>query len=324
MERVVALPADASFRRYFRVNKADGNSVLLMDAPPDREDVHPYVHISQHIASLGLSAPRILAHDIKNGFLLIEDFGDNTFTRLLNKGMLEGALYSAAIDVLANLHTNPRSTDIDLSPYGADELLEEALLFTDWFWPEKYGSPCPSSVREEYALAWQTVFESMPKSPRALVLRDYHVDNLMLLSERKGVAACGLLDFQDARIGPAAYDLVSLLEDARRDVSPELAQAMKIKYCSEVGLNWRGKFKLWYAVLGTQRHAKVAGIFVRLYRRDGKAQYLGHLPRVMNLFSSHLSEPVLSPVRNWVNTYMPDYLDPLLGDPRRKGALHHG
>jgi aminoglycoside/choline kinase family phosphotransferase len=316
---IIPLHADASFQRYFRVEQSDGSSMMLMDAPPDKEEILPYIRISEHLVSLGLSAPRILGRDEENGFLLIEDFGDDTFTRLLGRGVPNRGLYEWAIDVLIDLHLHPRGADIDVPPYDLRALLEEAVLLPDWFWPEKKGKACPSHVRNNYLNAWQTVFDGLPEVPRGLVLRDYHVDNLMLLRDRTGVAACGLLDFQDALIGPWAYDVVSLLEDARRDVPQELVQAMKDRYFDGIGLVDRDSFEQWYAVLGAQRHAKVAGIFVRLFRRDGKAQYLEHIPRVVRLLSRHMNAVQLSPVQAWLENYLPDYLDPLTVDQNGRG-----
>ena len=308
---ITQLPCDASFRHYYRIEKPDGSNIMLMDAPPDKEDSRPYIRVAMHLASMGLSAPKILSGDEENGFLLIEDFGNDTYTQLLNRGISEIKLYETAIDVLIRLHLHPRATDIDIPHYNLDSLLEEAVILPDWFWPEIKYSACPPEIREKFLIAWKTVFINLDETPQSLVLRDYHVDNLMLLQDRNGIASCGLLDFQDALIGPCAYDLVSLLEDARRDVSADLTTIMLERYFNGIGDLDRDVFEEWYAVLGAQRHTKVAGIFSRLFRRDGKSVYLKHIPRVLKLLNHHLDVPGLSPVREWFDRYLPEYMESL-------------
>lgn len=308
--REQALPVDASFRRYFRLEQASG-SVLVMDAPPEREPLSPFVRVARHLVALGFSAPRILDIDEKEGFLLIEDFGDRTFTRLLADGDDEDALYELAVDTLAALHGRAEAGRIALPRYDLAPLLEEAALFVDWYWPEQRGSACPDAVREAYFEAWRQVFAALPALPPTLVLRDFHVDNLMLLKGREGLAACGLLDFQDALIGPPAYDLVSLLEDARRDIDPARADRLYRRYCAAIGDLDEASLAASYAALGAQRHAKVAGIFLRLLRRDGKSAYLKHVPRVLALLDRQLRQaPVLAPMQAWMATHMPDLIEP--------------
>jgi aminoglycoside/choline kinase family phosphotransferase len=307
---IEALPADASFRRYFRLSRA-GDSRLLMDAPPAHENVRPYLRVAEHLLALGLSAPRVDHRDLAEGFLLIEDFGDDTFTRLLAAGAEERPLYEAAVEVLIALHQAPGAAAIELPRYDAGPLLEEAALLTDWYLPAKRGRPCPAATRVAYLEAWRAVFDALPPAQTSLVLRDFHVDNLMRLAGREGAAACGLLDFQDALIGPCAYDLMSLLEDARRDIAPSLAEAMLARYFAAFPALDRDGFMAWYGVLAAQRHAKVAGIFVRLKQRDGKAVYLQHIPRVVRLLAGHLEEPPLAALRHWMDRHLPDLLQPL-------------
>lgn len=306
---VEALPADASSRRYFRLRHG-WRSALVMDAPPERETVAPFLRLSAQLLDLGLSAPRVRAADIANGFVLLEDFGDATFTRLLAAGFAEAPLYALAVDALVHLHRQPRAVTAALPAYDEAALLAEVALFTDWYWPALRGQPCPAPARSAWLAAWRSVFATLPPLPATLVLRDYHVDNLMLLPERPGVAACGLLDFQDALLGSPAYDLVSLLEDARRDVAPALADAMRARYLQAFPALPAVRLDEACAVLGAQRHAKVAGIFVRLWRRDGKAGYLRHLPRVLALFSARLGHPLLAPVAQWLDEQGVADLDP--------------
>ena len=216
----VPLAGDASFRRYYRLVGSAGSAVL-MDAPPPQEDVAPYVMVAALLRELGFSAPEVLAEDRGEGFLLLEDFGDDTYTRVLDRGADEPALYALAVDTLIALqravamHGAPT-----LSAYDTTRLLAEASLLVDWY------SPLADELREEYLALWRAVLPLAMASPPTLVLRDYHVDNLMLLPGRPGVKGCGLLDFQDAVSGAPSYDLVSLLEDARRDVGASLRRTM--------------------------------------------------------------------------------------------------
>lgn len=305
---IEALVPDASFRRYFRL-RSGARRLMLMDAPPPAERVAPFVAIAQHLQSLGLRAPAIYAADLATGFVLLEDFGDDTYTRLLARGADERSLYALAVDTLVHLHRQPRAVEIDLPRYAEGPLIAETMLFADWYYPAMCGT-CPTShARTAYVAAWQTILSALPATTDTLVLRDYHIDNLMRI-RGSGVQACGLLDFQDALRGPATYDLVSLLEDARRDLAPDLVRAMRERYSTAVDSD-QTAFDQWYAVLGVQRHCKVAGIFVRLCARDGKDRYLRHLPRVMGLLSSHLAEPALAPLAAWLAEYFPTAFQPL-------------
>jgi N-acetylmuramate 1-kinase len=300
------LAGDASFRRYDRL--ADGACrAVLMDAPPPREDVRPFANLARHLRHLGLSAPEIMAEDNEAGLLLLEDLGDHTYTRLLGNGADEKALYALAVDVLIDLHRRPAAEVIPagLPPYDDGRLLDEACLFTDWYMPAILGHPTTPDIRQAYVEAWSGVFSAVHAQPRTLVLRDYHVDNLMRLDGRHGLAACGLLDFQDAVAGAAAYDLVSLLEDARRDIAPDLTAAMLERYISAFPEMDLVAFEAAYVILGAQRHAKVIGIFTRLCRRDGKPHYLVHIPRLWRLFEHALEHPVLSAVAQWVDRHVP-------------------
>ncbi len=299
------LAADASFRRYERLWR-DGASCVLMDAPPPRENVRAFDQIARILIGLGLSAPRPLEIDEAAGLMLIEDFGDRTFTRALDEDADEAALYRLAIDSLIVLHRRWRpGPGTAPPPYDDARLLEEALLLPDWFLPALRGAPTPGPVRAAYIEAWRAALARARAVPDCLVLRDYHVDNLMLLEGREGVAACGLLDFQDAVIGPIAYDVVSLLEDARRDIDPGLAAEMLARYLAAFPELGRARFMESYAVLGAQRAAKIVGIFTRLSRRDGKDQYLQHIPRVWRYLTAGLDHPALAPVKAWFDREVP-------------------
>lgn len=300
------LAADASFRHYDRVTRGRERAVL-MDAPPPRENVQAFLEVARQLLDLGLSAPRPLRADEAAGLLLLEDLGDRTFTRALAEGAEEAALYRLAIDVLIALHRSWRAEDhAGLPPYDDEKLLAEAALLTDWFLPAvRSGEETDPGAREAYLAAWQAVLPAARRVPETLVLRDYHVDNLMLLEGREGVSACGLLDFQDAVVGSCAYDVVSLLEDARRDIRPKLVEAMLSRYLDAFpGLD-RAAFAESYAVLGAQRAAKIIGIFTRLDRRDGKPHYLRHIPRIWRLLEAGLETPVLAPVKAWFTHEVP-------------------
>jgi N-acetylmuramate 1-kinase len=299
------LPGDASFRRYCRLARGT-TTTMLMDAPPPQEDVRPYLAVARHLRALDFSAPAILAAEEETGLLLIEDFGDGTFTRLLAKGADERALYTMAIDVLIALHRRFDAAHVPwLPPYDDTRLLNEAALLVDWYLPAITGQPTPAALRAEYLDLWRALFPVARGVPDSLVLRDYHVDNLMRIAGRDGLAACGLLDFQDAVLGPVTYDLVSLLEDSRREIPADIVTTMYARYCAAFPSLDRGALDASYAVLGAQRHCKVIGIFTRLCRRDGKPRYLAHIPRLWRLLDGNFRHPVLAPVKAWLDRHIP-------------------
>lgn len=297
------LAGDASFRHYDRL-VLDGRPAVLMDAPPPKEDVRPFVRIARHLKEMNLSAPALLAVDEENGLLLLEDLGDGTYTRLLEAGHDEAALYRLATDVLAEIAARPDAALAGTPAYDDERLLAEACLLTDWYMPAMTGRDTDGGARAEYVEIWKRLFPVARLVPDTLVLRDFHVDNLMLL-DRPGLAACGLLDFQDAVIGPLTYDLMSLLEDARRDIDPVMAEIMKGRFLGRFPALDRAVFEASWAVMAAQRHAKVIGIFTRLCRRDGKAGYLVHIPRVWRLLEGALAHPVLAELKGWLDRHVP-------------------
>ncbi len=300
------LDADASFRRYARVTGGP-RPALLMDAPPEKEDVRPWLAIGSHLRKLGFSAPEVLAAHEDAGLLLIEDFGDDTFTRVLARGGDEEVLYDLAVDLLAALHEIPRAdTAPDWLPaYDDVRLLDEAALFIDWYMPAALGAPAAPETRAEFLSLWRQALAVTQALPETLVLRDFHVDNLMLLGDREGIAACGLLDFQDAVVGTGAYDLVSLIKDARRDLGPGVAERSEARYLERFpGLD-RADFSAGAAVLAAGRAAKIIGIFTRLWKRDGKPDYLQHIPRVWQLLETDLRHPALADLQDWFAKSVP-------------------
>jgi N-acetylmuramate 1-kinase len=297
------LPGDASFRRYFRL--AGGPSpALLMDAPPPHEDVRSYRRIAAHLVALGLTAPRVHAADDDAGFLLIEDFGDTTFARALAAGAPARPLYELATDALVALHARADAAAIDLPAYDAAAMLEKAALFLDWYMPRAGRKP-DAAQRRRFAAAWAAVLPRAAAGAPTLVLRDFFVENLMLAPGRAGAARCGLLDFQDAAIGPRAYDLMSLVEDARRDVPAEIRAGMLARYFAAFPDLDRAGFLAAATVCAAQRHCRVLGVFARLASRDGKPAYLAHVPRLWRLMERALSQPVMAPVKAWFDAEAP-------------------
>jgi aminoglycoside/choline kinase family phosphotransferase len=298
------LPGDASFRHYVRLRRGH-ECAMLMDAPPPKEDVRPFLMIARHLKGLGLSAPSVFAWNVEAGFLLLEDLGDATFTRLLARGEDERGLYKLAVDLLIALHKHPEAALVEAPPYDDAKLIAEARLLTDWYMPEMLGKGTEQSVLDSYESLWLALFALARQVPETLVLRDFHVDNLMVLQERAGAAACGLLDFQDAVKGPVTYDLMSLVEDARRDVAPGLAHDLRERYLAAMPEIDRAAFDASMAILGAQRHCKVIGIFTRLYKRDGKPVYLKHIPRLWRLLSASLGHPALAGLKDWLDLHIP-------------------
>ena len=301
------LTADASFRRYIRLS-THGKSALVMDAPPAHEDVRPFVLVDNHLRLLEFSAPEILAQDEANGFLLLEDFGDATFTNLLANGVDERELYALATDVLIALHAidTPGATPDWLAPYDDARLRDEAVLLLDWFMPA-HDLDVSTDTRSAYERIWFDLFAHVHSGPRTLVLRDFHVDNLMRLEARESIKACGLLDFQDALSGHPAYDLMSLLQDARRDIPTTLQADMVERYRDALNITataW-DDFERVYAILAAQRHAKVIGIFTRLDRRDAKPVYLKHINRLWGLLQHALEHPALFDMKTWMDDHIP-------------------
>jgi N-acetylmuramate 1-kinase len=302
----VPLAADASFRSYYRARRGRRRAVV-MDAPPPQEDVAAFAAVSRVLRNLGLSAPRVLGEDRVRGFLLLEDFGDETYARLLAGGADEEALYALAVDTLIALQRAVAAgAPPDLPAYDEALLLAEAVLLVDWYLPAVLGGPLDGRLRAEYLALWRPLLaQALAPFKPTLVLRDFHIDNLVFLRRRAGMRRCGLLDFQDAVCGPPSYDLVSLTADARRDVPEPLAAAMTTRYLAGFPQYDRSAFLGTAAVFAAQRNCKVIGIFTRLWRRDGKPGYLIHIPRLWRLVERELRQPSLAPIRQWLDRHLP-------------------
>ena len=294
------LAGDASFRRYFRVRGANGARAVLMDAPPPHEDPRPFIAAAEWLAEAGLSAPAILGRDLERGLLLIDDFGDARLRETLDAAPeREAELYALAVDVLVHLHAHPPMPG--LRPHGLDQWLDELMLFPDWYCPA-VGLEVDT---EAFLTAWRNVLEPVAADGLGpvTVLRDYHAENIMLVEGRHGLRHFGLLDFQDAVAGHPAYDLASVLEDARRDVSPEIERAMLERYTSATGQDAR--FPTAYWALAAQRNTRILGVFTRLWKRDSKVHYTGFQRRMWGLLERDLAQPSLAPVRDWFDRNLP-------------------
>ena len=296
------LAGDASARRYARLSQGDGTAVL-MDDPPPGHAVAAFVRIARLLQGMGCSAPDVLAADEVQGFALLEDLGDGSFSALLAgpaAPSLERTLYEAATDFLIDLQR--QTVPFGLRFYDADWMLDDARLFLESI----DGGTANTSLAAEFEVAWREPLEEAAAGPQVLCLRDFHAGNLMWLPARDGLGRVGLLDFQDARSGPTAYDLVSLLQDARRDLGAGLEAAMMSRYLNaSPGLD-EAAFRAAYAVLGAQRAVRIVGVFHRLARRDGKPAYLAHLPRVWAHLDRNLAHPALAPVRAWFERCCPE------------------
>ena len=298
--RITPLAGDASFRRYFRVTAGE-RCAILMDAPPPQEDPRPFLAMADWLAERAFAAPAIHALDLERGLVLLEDFGDVRLRETADADPDAAVpLYAAAVDLLVALRAHPAAR---LRAYDRAELQREAALLAEWYCP----AVGVTVDVDGYRAAWDEVLGHADVETPVTVLRDYHAENLMLVGAQR---ALGLLDFQDALAGHPAYDLVSLLQDARRDVDPTLEELMLARYRDATGEG--DAFLRAYHVLGAQRNAKIVGIFTRLWRRDGKPRYAALCPRVWGYLERDLGHPVLAPVARWFDDNVPPELR---GDP---------
>ncbi|MFV0474778.1 MAG: aminoglycoside phosphotransferase family protein [Pikeienuella sp.] len=303
------LAGDASNRRYERAAMG-GRRAVLMDAPAERgEDIARFLAFTAWLRDLGLSAPEVFAAEADAGFALIEDLGDALFARAAAaRPELEEELYAAAVDLLPRLASPPASVSwagapAPVEPYDHAVLEREAMLALDW-WAKGAGAAPSADLAAEYAGLIRAACADVADARDHLALRDYHAENLIWLPERRGDARVGLLDYQDALAGHAAYDLVSLLEDARRDTSAALREAMIARHLRASDMDAEG-FRAAYAALGAQRNLKIVGIFARLRLRDGKPQYLDLIPRVWAHLARDLAHPRLAPLADFVRRRIP-------------------
>ncbi len=328
------LAGDASTRSYMRAQAGDRQAVLMI-APPAAEtapcppqasdmerkalgynatarlagpNLNAFLAIAGALREAGLSAPEIYAADADAGLALIEDLGDDLYARIVGD-VDETKLYSNAVDALLVLQQQnpspPAIGDYEMLTYDQLALATETELFLEWYWPLKKGEPAPYDLLTEYLEIFQDLITSL-SPPQTIVLRDYHAENLLWLPKREGAARTGLIDVQDGLYGNAAYDVVSLLEDARRDVDPALADAMIKRYCESAENIDAETFQRDYAILAAQRNAKILGIFARLAKRDNKPRYLDLLPRVEALFRKDIARSGLEPLQSFAIKHFPE------------------
>ncbi len=296
--QILPLAGDASFRRYFRVVQ-DGKTAVLMDAPLPQEDPRPFIAVAEWLVGQGFSAPHILAADLDLGLVLLEDFGGERMREALDADpSAERALYRDVVELLADLATRPAMA---IAPYSLADYQRELGLFIDWYCPAVGLEPDAAGYVQLWDALLQPIIAAQAKP--VTVLRDYHAENIMLLEGRQGRGRLGLLDFQDALAGHAAYDLVSMLQDARRTVSTEVEREM-LDYYLGLG-NPSVEFETAYHILGVQRNLKILGIFTRLWKRDGKPRYRAFQSRVWAYIERSLKQPALEPARVWMNANIP-------------------
>ncbi|GAA6209688.1 phosphotransferase [Cognatishimia sp. WU-CL00825] len=296
------LAGDASNRRYERLRLCDGRRAVLMDAPPEKgENVHPFVAIAKYLKALDLSAPRILREDAEHGFLLLEDLGDDLFARVVaNDTTKEPELYRTAVDVLLDLHQAAPPNEI--AEYTAPIMANMSALAWRWYL-RTIGTEFEDQA-QRFEQKFEPILARYAPCQNVLIQRDYHAENLLWLPNRTGSARVGLLDFQDALVGHRAYDLVSLLQDARRDVSPETEIQMRDLYVAKSGSD-PAEFDAAYHVLGAQRNLRIIGVFARLCLHFGKPHYVDLIPRVWGLLERDLQHPALSDVAQQIKTDLP-------------------
>jgi N-acetylmuramate 1-kinase len=276
-------------------------------------DCGRFIAAANFLRARGLAAPEVYASDAAHGFVLLEDLGNDLYADVLGNGVDEALLYGTAIDAIARMHAEPApkclSPDISLHGYDQTACVAETDLMTEWFMPLALGRAATSDEVGEHTALWRDALDTVSARQPVFVHRDYHAQNLFWLPARSDVGRVGMIDFQDALAGNRSYDLISLLEDARRDVAPEIVHAMKLRYLAAiVAQGCALDVETWaaeLAVTAAQRNTKIAGIFARLANRDRKPQYLAYLPRVWHHLEADLAHPVLSELRAWYDRTIP-------------------
>jgi N-acetylmuramate 1-kinase len=301
--QIAPASADASFRRYFRIWRADGSTQIVMDAPPDKEAVGPYLKVSALLERCEVHVPRIEASDATRGFVLLEDLGSSCYLSQLQAGADADALYHDALETLLRIQLNGRQAAHELPPYDQAVLATEMALMPEWFCGRHLGLGLEQRERSLIAASFEFLIDEALAQPVVFVHRDFHSRNLMLLEHRNP----GVIDFQDALAGPCAYDLVSLLKDCYigwpRARVEGWVSGFRARLMAGGGDGGRDEvtFLRWFDLIGLQRHIKVLGIFARLWYRDGKSGYLGDLPRTLDYVrDSARRYPELREFSHWV------------------------
>ena len=297
-KNLVAIRSDASFRKYYRLE----NNILVMDAAPEEgESVSKFSEIATILHSFNLSAPKIIDVNNKEGFILLEDFGDKIFSTYMNKENKIN-LYKKAIDVLIDIKIKSNQNKSSLSKlttYNFEELYRESILFIEWFIEQKLRMQISNKKREEFYQILQQAFLNIKSQNDTLVLRDYHVDNLILKDHKEPLKQVGLIDFQDALLGSSFYDLASLLEDVRMPLNENEKEELLKYYINMTNENYETVLRE-INFFSLQRNLKILGIFNRLSIRDGKARYLEYLPATFNFIKSNLKSSLFFDMKKWV------------------------
>ena len=301
-EDIIPIKNDASFRKYYRIKN---KKLIVMDAPPDKgESIEQFRAIADIIHTFNLSAPQITSFDTKHGFMLLEDFGQTSFSNILNKDN-ESKLYKKAIEVLIQINKQSKSKEKKISKlksYSIDLLVNESLLFIDWYLEKRKGELVSSDQKKEFIKILNDFYNNIKPQSSTLVLRDYHVDNLFFLNNQKSLKQVGLIDFQDAVIGSPLYDLASLLEDVRRPLRRNLQKKLLEIYIKAISINGQDAEREM-RFFSIQRNLKILGIFCRLSIRDKKDGYLKYLPNAVKLLRKNLQDPFFINLVNWLKQF---------------------
>ena len=298
--RHAALTPDASARRYTRLTRSGGGTAILMEDPTG--SVERFARMAGYLLSLGLSAPKVLAQEADGGLMLLEDFGDDRFAdHVRDTPGDETTLYSGAAHVLSALHRAAPARGLETADASALAGLIDPVFshYAPW-----RGLNVPPGQRRLVRVALTEALAELDDLPRVTVLRDFHAENLMWLASRSGVQRVGLLDFQDAICAPGAYDLVSLLQDARRDVSTQAQDAARKVYLDGTGIE-AAQLDRAMTILGVQRNLRILGVFVRLAQEHGKSRYLDLIPRVWAQLRAALDDPALDRAREQIDAILP-------------------
>lgn len=295
---IKALPVDCSYRSYYRINY-NNTTFILMDCPPDQEDITSFIRVTEYLHRIEIAAPKIYAVNIRLGLALIEDFGEGLFKKLLlNNSNLQDELYKKAIDLLIYLQKQNFNRD-EFNLYDNNALFKEVKLFIEWFYPFKFNKNLSSKAQKKFLQLWENLFSQLNYYDECIVLRDYHVENLMWLDKNQDLQKIGVIDYQDAVIGSYAYDLVSLLEDARIRVGADFRKEMLGYYLNNSSNINPHKLYQDYIILGAQRNCKIMGIFARKALRDNNKNYLQYLPQVWEYICDNIHSPLLQELKEW-------------------------
>ena len=305
---------EGSFRHYYRLEKG-GKTVVLLDSPnptAPQERLANVVAYSKALRAIGLRAPEVYAYDLEKGFALIEDFGDRGFVRLFDEGADQKPLLDDAMDALIHLHTN---LDPSTMPELGNDMAYfewENPYFTNWYWPARNNHETPPDITAEYLAIWKKLLSELPPLPKTMCMTDYHAPNLMLL-DGTGINRIGIIDFQDSLLASPVYDVMSLLEDDRRDLDDAIGLPLRARYRDAMKDRIDPElFDLHYAVYSAQRHAKNMGNFVRIAVQKQAPRWLGYIPVATKWFDRALhSHDYLAPMQKWFARHSPEYREPL-------------